>query len=522
MMSSAVIVFREVLEASLVISVLLAAVRGLPRRGLWVGSGLAAGICGACAVAAGMGRLAELVDGRGQEIFEAGILFTAVAMLGWHNVWMAQHGRQLAARLKAVGKDVTEGGKPLSILFMVTALAVLREGSEVVLFLYGVAAAGARPVSMLAGGALGLAAGTGVGAALYFGLMRIPVRHLFRMTGWIILLMAAGMAARGAAFLTQAGLLPAIKSALWDSSGIVSAHGLWGTVLSTLVGYDPRPSVVQVVFYAATLLTIALLMRTVGRRRATGLSRSASAAVVAVLLGAVMTPVPGAAQAAEDYKIYSPVVVRGERDVEFRATYSADDSPARDGDQGYLFSLGKAFTDYWAAEIYAVFARPPGGSLHTAAVEWENQFQLAPQGKYWMDFGLLTELEVPTRSGNPTEFALTPVMEKQLGRALVTLNPVFERQFGSHAETGMVFLYRARLEYLMYPAFSPAIELHGEPGTVRKFGNLSNQRHQIGPAFYGIKRYSGRRSFRYSAALLFGITGGSPDTTLTTRFEYEF
>ena len=241
-----------------------------------------------------------------------------------------------------------------------------------------------------------------------------------------------------------------------------------------------------------------------------------------LITGILITAAPSAVRAAEEYQIYSPLVVQGEKEFEFRATYSEDSSPARNGDQGYLFSIGKAFTDYWATEAYAIFERLPGESLRARGVEWENRFQLAPQGKYWMDFGLLTELEVPTRSGNPTEFSLTPLLEKQFGRTLVTLNPVFERQFGSNAVAGTVFLYRARLEYLLNPAFSPAVEFHGEPGAVGRFDDISAQRHQVGPAFYGVRYFTGRRALRYSAALLFGATDDSPDTTLTTRFEYEF
>ena len=152
MLATAIIVFREVLEASLVVGIVLAASRGVPRRGVWVTGGIAAGVLGAALVAAGAGAIAAAVNGIGQELFNAAILFTAVTMLGWHNIWMNRHGRELAATAATLGKAVVGGSRPLYALALVVGIAVLREGSEIVFFLYGVAiASGAGGLSMLGG-----------------------------------------------------------------------------------------------------------------------------------------------------------------------------------------------------------------------------------------------------------------------------------------------------------------------------------------------------------------------------------
>jgi high-affinity iron transporter len=92
MLATAIIVFREVLEAALVVGIVLAASRGVAGRGLWVSSGIAAGVLGAALVAACASAIATAVNGIGEELFNAAILFTAVAMLGWHNIWMNRHG----------------------------------------------------------------------------------------------------------------------------------------------------------------------------------------------------------------------------------------------------------------------------------------------------------------------------------------------------------------------------------------------------------------------------------------------
>jgi len=273
MLPTAVIVFREVLEAALIIGIVLAATRGVASRGMWVANGIAGGVMGAIVVAIFAGAIASTASGMGQEIFNAIVLFIAVSMLGWHNVWMKRHGREMSVNMKSIGESVRGGAKPLYMLAIVVGLAVLREGSEVVLFLYGVAASSADSrAAIAAGGVAGLALGTAMGGMLYLGLLRIPSKYLFSVTGWLILLLAAGMAAQAAAFLVQADLLPTLGDTLWDSSWFVADGSLAGKSLHALIGYTARPSGIQLVFYAATVVTIVALMRLVNgphRPRAT-------------------------------------------------------------------------------------------------------------------------------------------------------------------------------------------------------------------------------------------------------------
>ena len=114
MFGTALIVFREVLEAALIVGIVAAATRGIPGRGRWIAGGIAAGVLGSLAVAAGAGALSQLAEGMGQELFNATILGVAVAMLAWHNIWMSIHGRELASHAKEVGADIRSGSKALS------------------------------------------------------------------------------------------------------------------------------------------------------------------------------------------------------------------------------------------------------------------------------------------------------------------------------------------------------------------------------------------------------------------------
>src|SRR4051794_27659517 len=201
LLAALIIVFREVFEAGLIVGIVLAVTGAVPHRDLWIGGGVLAGIAGACPVAAFASALSQLFEGMGQELFNAAILVVAVIMLTWHNVWMARHGRELAGEVRAVGQAVAEGSKSLLALAVVVGVAVLREGSEVALFLYGVAASdGGSALSLATGGLIGLVLGVAVCLLTYFGLMRIPPRALFATTTVLITLLAAGMAAQAGGF----------------------------------------------------------------------------------------------------------------------------------------------------------------------------------------------------------------------------------------------------------------------------------------------------------------------------------
>ena len=235
----------------------MAVTAGVAGRGRWIAGGVAAGVLGAGVVALFTTGLSELFNGNGQEIFNAGILGFAVLMLTWHNVWMARHGRELVAELRAAGEAVAAGSKSLLALAIVVAIAVLREGSEVVLFLYGVAAAqGGASWTMVAGGFVGLLLGALTCLLTYLGLITIPTRYLFSVTSALIALLAAGLAAQAIAFLEQANIVTALDETVWDTSWILSDSSLLGRALHTLIGYVDQPTAMQVVVYVATLAVI--------------------------------------------------------------------------------------------------------------------------------------------------------------------------------------------------------------------------------------------------------------------------
>ena len=261
MLATLVLVFREVLEAALIISIVAAATRGVDRRAAWIGGGIALGVIGALIVAAFASGIANAMSGMGQEFFNAAVLLAAVLMIGWHVIWMARHGRELAQHMKEVGSAVSSGHRPMTALLIVVAIAVLREGSEVVLFGYGLLASGSSMGALALGGVLGLVAGVAVGFALYFGLLKIPMRHFFSATNGLLVLLAAGLASEAAGKLVQADALPTLVDTVWDSSWLLTDHSWLGQTLKVLIGYTAQPSGIQLAFYGATVGLLLIGMR---------------------------------------------------------------------------------------------------------------------------------------------------------------------------------------------------------------------------------------------------------------------
>lgn len=262
MLATAVIVFRETLEAALFVGIVAAATRGLGGRARWLGGGVAAGVLGALVLALFAERIAALADGLGQDLVNVLILGAALAMLAWHCIWGSQHGRVAAADAKLMGAQVRSGSRTPFVLAAACALAVLREGAETVLFVLGVAAGeGAAHTSPWPGIAMGLSAGIGVGGLLYFGLSRIPAHRVFAVTQGLILLVTAAIASQLARALQQAGLVQSWSEPLWDSSRWLAPDSVLGTLLHALAGYDARPSGLQLLFYVATLSIVWLASR---------------------------------------------------------------------------------------------------------------------------------------------------------------------------------------------------------------------------------------------------------------------
>ena len=526
MLQTAIIVFREVLEAALVVGIVAAACRGVQRRGYWITAGITAGVFGASLVALSAEAIAAAASGIGQELLNAAILGTAVLMLGWHCVWMGRHGRELARDAGQLGKSVAAGDLPLYAVAAAIGMAVLREGSETVLFLAGIASSSEDGLmQMTAGGILGAAAGIATGALLYAGLLRIPLRYFFAVTNVMVLMLAAGMAAQAAGFLVQADVIPSLLNPVWDASAWLSESSILGKILHGLIGYQARPAGIQVVAYALTLVSIWTLTRLAPQPQAVSQDAGRASKVLAACLSiTLLASVLLANTARAEFKMRYPNI--DFREVEIEHNYSLTFDRRNDANHAATspVEIGVGVLPFWFVELEGEFSKEPGASWTHDAITFENYFMLTEPGKYWLDFTIFAEYVHSVRSDEADAVELGLLFQKEHMNFLNTFNVFWEKPVGSKAEPVDTIAYSWQTRYRLNQYFQPGFEIYGEIADINDPGSFNQEQLRIGPMFagsYNLGQAGGVGKVKYELGYLFGATSATEDGTLRTRLEYE-
>lgn len=248
-----IVVFREIIEVALIVGILTAATKDIYQRDRYIIGGLVAGVIGAICLAFAMDGISGMLDGDGQEVFNGLVLISAALLVTWTVIWMQKHAKSLSGELKSLANKVRTGDKTILSLFLVTALAVLREGSEVVLFTYGIYMSGISFLQLLIGLASGILCGSLCGLALYYGMMKLFGRYFFKVTTWILVFLSCAIFSQGVGYLVNVELLPAIIDPIWDSSSILSDQSVFGKVLNIFIGYVDQPSATVLIAYLLNL-----------------------------------------------------------------------------------------------------------------------------------------------------------------------------------------------------------------------------------------------------------------------------
>ncbi len=266
MLPSYILSLREGLEAALVIGIVLGALRQMQRRDLtsaiWAGAGSAALLSLLTAIL--LTRLGLELKDPAEAIFEGLTMLLAAGILTWMIFWMSQRSRSMKAELESGVLRASQGGK--RSLFGLAFIAVLREGVELALFLTA-ATFSSSAVQTLLGALLGLGTAVLLGWSFFATTVRLDLRRFFQVTGFLLLLFAAGLVARAVGELVLVGWLPALIGHVWDMGGVISADSVTGQTLGALFGYSPDPALMQVLAYAAYVGTVLLGLWAGGRRR---------------------------------------------------------------------------------------------------------------------------------------------------------------------------------------------------------------------------------------------------------------
>ena len=511
MLSTAIIIFREVLEIAMILGVVLAATRNLPGRLAWIIGGFAGGLFGAAMVAVFAQSISASLSGMGQEFFNAVILFAAAIMIGCTALWMRKHASEMVKHLKQVGHNVTAGTLPHYSLSLIVGLALLREGSEIVLFMYGMALSGQSHASIITGSATGLLLGALVGVLLYYGLLKIPARHMLRVTSWLLILLVAGLASQGVGYLSAAGYFADYSQPLWNTSWLLSEDSIAGKSLHSLIGYTARPSAAQLATYIATLLGLfsAIMVMDRGRKHVV-----VAAAAIALLACGFK---PDSAFALDE--IYTPIVEKGEIAVEYSGSRTFDHHAEKNNAQGQSVSLEYAPTDRLVFELAGAYAKEPGNAIKLEDAEVQSRFQFFEQGEYWVDSGLLAAYHIARQNEQPDAVEVKLLLQKDTGNFTHMSNIGFEQHVGHYSggTGGPDYSFSWNSRYRYNANFQPGIELQSGFGQGPKLGKFNEQEHYIGPAMFG----EIIPHLKYQAAYLFGASDAAAQGSARFLLEYE-
>ncbi|MGH8869364.1 MAG: FTR1 family iron permease [Actinomycetes bacterium] len=267
MATALLIMIREGFEAALVVAIVYAYLRRIQRmdlaRAVWVGVGAAT------AVAFGAGIAIHLTIGNLEGVdrlraFAAVSLF-AVCVLTWMIFWMRRQARKIKGALEhSIDAAIDAGGNVKAAITLVAFFAVAREGLEAALFLIA-AATEEDGTEVLIGGIVGLAIASVMGYLVVLGGRRLPMQAFFKVTGLVLIVFAAGLFARTVAYLQFSGDLGITYDAVYDLTGFASltVDTETGRFLTAMLGWDPRPSIEQVLAYVLYLgVTAYLFLRT--------------------------------------------------------------------------------------------------------------------------------------------------------------------------------------------------------------------------------------------------------------------
>jgi high-affinity iron transporter len=261
MLSALLIALREGLEAALIIGIVLGYLHRIGKRDqtpyAWAGVALAVALSALLAIA--MRAVGAELGEPFEQMFEGTTMVLAVAVLTWMVFWMRYQARFIKIDLeRKVESAITRGAN--WGLFALTFLAVFREGIETALFLAANAFA-ADASSTVVGTLIGLALAIGGGILIYVYAFRLNVRSFFDVTSLLLIVFAAGLLAHGVAEFQEIGWLPILTGLAWDTKALLSNDSPLGSILRSLIGYNDRPSLLEVGTYVAYWLVLLQAIR---------------------------------------------------------------------------------------------------------------------------------------------------------------------------------------------------------------------------------------------------------------------
>lgn len=258
MLQVAIIIFREFLEISLLLGVILAATKNVRNKLVYIVSGIMTGLLGAAFLALFIRQLGNLESNTADELIDAGVMLFTVMLIGISSLWMNDAAKNIHKNVTNAVDNIEQGWMNKVFLSLLVASTIFRESAEIVLYLVTfMHQHKTNPgANYLLGLVIGSTTGTMCGIAIYMGLIKFAGRHIFMVCFVLLAFIAAGLAVQAAGLLTSIGVITSYNSILWDSSWLISDESMVGQFLKILIGYKAKPNGMQVIFYVTTLLIL--------------------------------------------------------------------------------------------------------------------------------------------------------------------------------------------------------------------------------------------------------------------------
>ncbi|MFY9589836.1 FTR1 family iron permease [Rickettsia endosymbiont of Halotydeus destructor] len=263
MFKIALIVFRECLEISLLLGVILAVTKQIEKSRLYIIAGVMLGVVWASIFAFFTRKISLSFGGMGDELFDSGVMILITILISWTIIWMQGYGAKVKLHLNNLSERINEGSGSYIMLVLLVASTILREGAEIIILVYSISSVETiNSTVYLQGLIIGATSGFLLGLTIYFGLIKLTnQKYIFKISTILLMLIAGGFAANAAGILTSSGLITCLSDQLWDSSWLISDRSMTGNIIHIVTGYIARPNGLQVAAYFCTIILINILIK---------------------------------------------------------------------------------------------------------------------------------------------------------------------------------------------------------------------------------------------------------------------
>ena len=261
MLAVIIIILREMLEICLIVGMISAALKEFDYRKKVILLGMFIGLSISVCLAFTLNGINMLFDGEGQEYLNIFMLSSSILCVAWTLLWISDYSKKLANKVHDTSIKMKEEDVSIWPMILLIVFTFMREGGELILFLFGLSAGGIESYDMIIGVAIGGAMGVVFGFGIYSGLINLKIKKFFKVINILLLLLAAGMASQLASYIAAIDLISSFSSTMWDSSRFISDGSVLGKLLNGLIGYSSRPTVLQVMFYLSTVFVMLFLLR---------------------------------------------------------------------------------------------------------------------------------------------------------------------------------------------------------------------------------------------------------------------